>query len=121
MVYFIQASINQHFERGFSVGNYISLAVFLVMCLACFVLWKAKKPIGAMVGVLLFVVWSYFVVSYRGPLSFSVLGQEVTWNTAADAIVTGTIVLGIFLAVNLSSLLGDIFRLRRHLSSIEQG
>lgn len=102
------------------MGNYISLSVFLVMCLACFVLWKAKKPIGAMVGFLCFVGWSYFVVSYGGPLSFSILGQEVTWDTEADAIATGMVILGISLAVNLSSLLGDIFRLRRQLSCIER-
>lgn len=102
------------------MDHYFSLAVLLIMCFACFFLWKAKKPIGAMVGFLCFVSWSYFVVSYGDPLSFSILGQKFQWSTV-DAIVAGMIVLGVFLAVQLSTWLGDIFRLRRQLSRIERG
>lgn len=102
------------------MNNYVALAVFLMMCFACFFLWKAKKPIGAMLGFLCFVAWSYFVVSYSGPLSFSILGLGVRWSTV-DAIVAGMIVLGVFLAVHLSTLLGDIIRLQRQLSGIKRG
>mgnify|MGYP006149625659 CR=1 FL=1 len=73
-----------------------------------------------MAGFMCFLAWSYFVVSYGDSLSFSILGQEVNWSTT-DAIVAGAIVLGVFLAVQLSTWLGDIFRLRRQLSRIERG